>query len=221
MDSDLVRDYLADLGMRRPTSPPMRGPSCRRRPRPHQLALNEAGRTDETGPIRDVLDRLGSPSEIVAGEPGGQITREGPLLPAQLIPVRYLRPLSLETRALLLLTVGAVVLPFVGPALGLWFASASTRWTLTQKRTAALILFVLLAMPFALLVPAAIAGEITWVFTSGGFLLPFVPLAGWLAASYLVVSSSLVVTVSRRPWNHGMGIRTVLTVIGRSVTARR
>jgi hypothetical protein len=199
MDSDLVRDYLADLESASTHLAADARVELLGDVRAHiGLALEEAGRTDETT-IRDVLDRLGSPSEIVAGEPGEDtVTLEGPLLPAQLIPVRW-RPLSVETRALLLLTVGAVVLPFIGPAIGLWFASSSKRWTLTQKRTVALILFVLLAMPFALLVPAALAGEITWVFTSGGFLLPFVPLAGWLAASYLVVSSSLVVTVSRRP----------------------
>ena len=44
----------------------------------------------------------------------------------------------------------------------------------------------------------AVAGELTWVVTTGGFLLPFVPLPGVLAAVYLVVSTSVIVTVSRR-----------------------
>jgi hypothetical protein len=161
----------------------------------------EAGPSDDTT-ILDVLGRLGSPSEIVAAEaaePRDADDGVGPD-PRAAEPVeRAPRQLSVEARALLLLTVGSVVLPFIGPALGLWVASASTRWSLTQKRTAALILFVLLALPFAVLVPSALAGEITWIFTSSGFLLPFVPLAGMLVAAYLVVSSSLVLTVSRRP----------------------
>ena len=199
MDSELVRDYLADLESASTSLPTDARAELLDDVRTHiGLALEEAGRTDQAT-VRDVLDRLGAPGEIVAGEAGEDGAALGDVPRGSERQDGVQRPLSIETRALLLLTVGAVVLPFVGPALGLWFASASTRWTLTQKRTAALILFVLLAMPFALLVPAAIAGEITWVFTSGGFLLPFVPLAGWLAASYLIVSSSLVLTVSRRP----------------------
>jgi hypothetical protein len=50
-----------------------------------------------------------------------------------------------------------------------------------------------------LLLPAIVAGEWTWVVTSGGFSLPFVPAAGFTAAIYLVATSSFVVTVSRRP----------------------
>ena len=108
------------------------------------------------------------------------------------------RALSVETRALLWLTVGAIVLPFIGPVIGLWVAAGSTRWTLTQKRTAALMFLVLSAMPFVLLVPAAIAGEFQWILWTAGFMLPFVPLGGIVPAAYLVASSSLVLTVSRR-----------------------
>jgi hypothetical protein len=99
---------------------------------------------------------------------------------------------------LLWLTVGAIVLPFIGPVIGLWVAAGSTRWTLTQKRTAALMFLVLSAMPFVLLVPAAIAGEFQWILWTAGFMLPFVPLGGIVPAAYLVASSSLVLTVSRK-----------------------
>jgi hypothetical protein len=109
------------------------------------------------------------------------------------------RALSVETRALIWLTVGAIVLPFIGPAIGLWVAAGSKRWTLTQKRTAVLIFLALSTMPFVLLVPAALAGEFMWIIGSGGFSLPFVPLGGIIAAAYLVASSSLVLTVARKP----------------------
>jgi hypothetical protein len=36
------------------------------------------------------------------------------------------------------------------------------------------------------------------VITSGGFLLPFVPLAGFAAAGYLLISTSVVIAISRR-----------------------
>ncbi|OGO56571.1 MAG: hypothetical protein A2Z32_00875 [Chloroflexi bacterium RBG_16_69_14] len=161
------------------------------------LALAEAGGSDEAA-VHSVLGRLGSPDEIVAAETGGDRPTPGAESPPTRSTVGARRPLSVEARALLLLTVGAVMLPFIGPLFGLWVASASERWTLTQKRTATLIVLALLSMPIALLVPAIAAGELTWVVTSGGFLLPFVPLAGFVAAAYLVVSTSVVMTISRR-----------------------
>ena len=99
---------------------------------------------------------------------------------------------------MLWLTIGAVVLPFIGPAIGLWVAAGSRRWTLTQKRTAVAIFVVLSAMPFFLLVPAAFAGEFMWIVGSAGFTLPFVPLGGIVTAAYLVASSSLALTVTRK-----------------------
>ena len=170
-----------------------------RSPRPAAAATRRRYAISSTG--------SGRPAEIVAAEAWTEVTPvversptptpDTPQLPKMAVG-RARRPLSVEARALLLLTIGAVVLPFIGPMLGLWFVSGSTRWSLAQKRTAALIVLVLLAMPFALLVPAIAAGEITWVFSSGGFLLPFVPWAGIAAAGYLVVSTSLILTISRR-----------------------
>jgi len=199
MDSEPVRDYLADLEAAAADIAPERRTELVDDVREHiALALAERGRTDEAT-VSDVLDRLGPPSEIVAAEGGDASIAFGRDARPAVSFERERRRLSVETRALLLLTVGAIALPFIGPVLGLWVASGSKRWSLTQKRTAALIVFVLLALPFAILVPALASGEITWVFSTGGFLLPFVPLAGALAAAYLVASSSLIVSVSRRP----------------------
>ena len=161
------------------------------------LALGEAGGRDEAT-VRDVLSRLGSPDEIVAAEMGGAGSVEDGVSASEQASGSSRRALSVESRALLWLTIGAIVLPFVGPAIGLWVAAGSMRWSLTQKRTAVLIFLVLSTMPFVLLVPAALAGEFMWIIGSGGFSLPFVPLGGILAAAYLVASSSLVLTVSRK-----------------------
>lgn len=200
MDAEtVVRDYLGSLEAAASHLAADRRAELVADVREHiEFALAEAGSGDEAT-VRNVLERLGSPAEIVAAEAGP----DGPTRPIteQKSEPTNDRPrgVSVETRALILLTVGAVVLPFLGPMLGLWFVSASGRWTLTQKRTATLIVIVLLALPLVLLVPALASGEITWVFSSGGFLVPFVPLAGIVAAAYLVGSSSLVLTVSRRP----------------------
>jgi uncharacterized membrane protein len=199
----LVVDYLDQLRAAASGIPEERRDELVAEVREHiDYALAEAGAEDETT-VRNVLERLGSPIEIVAAEAWTELATPivcapatAPTPPPALHAARA--PLSVEARALLLLTIGAVVLPFFGPLLGLWFVSASTRWSLAQKRTAALIVLVLLALPAALLIPAIVAGEITWVFTSGGFLLPFVPWAGIAAAAYLVVSTSLVLTISRR-----------------------
>jgi hypothetical protein len=149
--------------------------------------------------VRAVLDRIGTPDEIVAAEGAfvpAQLPDDSPPSPG---PKPGRRGLSTEARALLLLTVGAVVLPFLGPILAFWYVAASDRWTLAQKRTAALIVLVLLVLPAVVLLPMALSGELTWVITTGSFALPLVPLAGFVAAGYLVTSSSLVLTVTRRP----------------------
>jgi len=152
----------------------------------------------EEADVRAVLDRMGTPAEIVAAE--GVVLPVPPPHALEALPklAARTRGLSVEARALLLLTVGAVVLPFLGPVLAFWYVSASNRWTLAQKRTAALIVLVLLVLPGILLLPMAFSGELTWVITTGSFALPLVPLAGFAAAAYLAASSSLVLTVSRR-----------------------
>ena len=162
-----------------------------------EQAVAEAGALDEPT-VRAVIARLGSPDEISAAATGSWTYPSVGPVPSDAPTDRQPRRLSVEARALLLLTVGAVVLPFVGPLLGLWIAAGSTRWTLLQKRTAALVVLVMLALPALVLLPMAAAGELTWVVTSGGFMLPFVPLAGWVTAAYLVASTSIQISIQRR-----------------------
>jgi HAAS len=201
MDSEtLVHDYLGTLDVAAADLPADRRIELVSDVRGHiELALASAGTTDEAT-VRAVLARLGSVEEIVAAEsdPTRSLAvspRAGTPLPGQAEP----RRLSTEARALLLFTVGALVLPYIGPVAGLWVASGSHRWTMAQKRAAALMVIVLLTVPAMLLLPAIVAGELTWVVTSGGFLIPLVSLAGFAPAIYLVASSTLTVTVARRP----------------------
>ena len=51
-----------------------------------------------------------------------------------------------------MLTVGAVLVPFVGPSLGLVFVWLSARWTQRQKLVATAIVLTLLVLPVLLLV---------------------------------------------------------------------
>lgn len=192
-----IRDYLAALDAAAEPLDLERRAELVAEIREHiDLALGEAGGRDEAT-VREVLERLGSPDEIVAAEMGTS-GADHARSAAERQGEGHGRQLSVETHALVWLTVGAVVLPFIGPVIGLWVAAGSTQWTLTQKRTAVLIFLVLSAMPFILLVPAALAGEFMWIIGSAGFTLPFVPLGGIVSAAYLVASSTLRLTVSRK-----------------------
>jgi uncharacterized membrane protein len=195
MDSvTLVRDYIGRLETLASRLPADRRAELIDEVEEHiEFALAEAGHADEAT-VRNVLDRLGPPGDIVAAE--------GDVEPADLDErspkTSASPPISTENRALLLFTVGAFVLPFVGPVLGLWVASGSARWSLAQKRTAGMIVAVLLALPVVTIIPAIVSREITWVFSSAWFLVPFVPLSGIVAAAYLIATSTFELTVSRR-----------------------
>ena len=192
-----VRDYLEALDDAAANLDPDRRADLVAEVSEHiDLALTEAGDTDEAT-VRGILERLGAPAEIVGAETGVMEPHAGSAAAAGPID-RPRLALTTEQRTVLMLLLGSVVLPFVGPILGLWMMAGSARWTLVQKRTAALIVATLLVLPAVLLLPAAFAGEWMWVVGTGGWALPFVPVAGIMAGLYLIVSSSLVLTVSRR-----------------------
>jgi hypothetical protein len=115
-------------------------------------ALAEAGRRDELI-VRNILERLGPPEEIVAAE--GEPDAAAPALAAAAPtgPIVARAPSgAVEIAALLMLTVGAVLVPFVGPSLGLVFVWLSARWTQRQKLVATAIVLTLLVLPVLLLV---------------------------------------------------------------------
>jgi hypothetical protein len=93
--------------------------------------------------VRTVLDRLGSPDDIVAAERVGPAS-VGPASvgPASVgwSPAAQPSPWGgLEIAAVLLLTVGLFLLPVIGPIAGLGFAWASTRWTRREKVVATVL----------------------------------------------------------------------------------
>jgi hypothetical protein len=149
MDDDvLVRDYLGRLEAAAWPLAVDRRAELIGEVREHiAAALREAGRIDEVT-VRNVLERLGPPQEIVAAE------AEPGTAPSSWISTAQAGAATassgwggVEITAVLLLTVGAVFLPFFGPILGLAFVWASTRWTRREKAIATVIVVALFVLP--------------------------------------------------------------------------
>lgn len=154
MDADaLVRDYLGRLEAAVWRIAVDRRAELVGEVREHiATALAEAGRRDELI-VRNILERLGPPEEIVAAE--GELGAAAPAWAATppTGPNAARAPWgAVEIAALLMLTVGAVLVPFVGPSLGLVFVWLSARWTQRQKLVATAIVLTLLVLPVLLLV---------------------------------------------------------------------
>jgi uncharacterized membrane protein len=108
-----------------------------------------AGRSGEVV-VRNVLERLGPPEEIVRAESEGQPYDAGGAAPQS--ADSWWGPV--EILAVVLLSVGGVVLPVMGPIIGLVLLWVSPRWTRGQKAIGtalsllpALLLFVIFARP--------------------------------------------------------------------------
>lgn len=147
-DDVVVSDYLGRLEAAAWPLPVARRAELIGEVREHiDAALSEAGSRDEVT-VRNVLERLGAPEEIVAAEAeSGAAAR----LPTGGQPVGGMVAVTslgaVEIIAVLLLTLGAVLLPFFGPILGLVFVWASTRWTRREKLIATVIVTVLFVLP--------------------------------------------------------------------------
>jgi HAAS len=161
VDADvLVRDYLGRLEAASAVLPGDRRDELAAEVREHiDGALAESGRSDEVT-VRNILDRLGSPEEIVAAEvglvglPGGT-----PVAPAPTRTEPRWGAIEVAAVALLCLAWPAMFLPFgqilwlgLG-AIGLALVWASGVWTIRRKLvttvgvTALYLLFLLLTTP--------------------------------------------------------------------------
>jgi len=149
MDGDeLVRDYLGRLEAASWPLPPGRRAELAGEVREHiETALAEAGRHDDVT-VRNILERLGLPEEIVASDVDSEPA------PARWIDARLAYAAArapswgpLEIIAILLLTVGAFLLPLFGPAIGLVLVWLSTRWTTREKLIATAIVVVIFVLP--------------------------------------------------------------------------
>lgn len=143
----LVRDYLVRLDDVARPLPSARRAELTREVHEHiDAALAEAGRRDEVT-IRNILERLGRPEEIVAAEAGWEAAQPGwaGSPPGGMSTARS-RWGATEIIALLLLTLGWLLWP-IGPLIGLIFVWISARWTRRQKVMATVIVLILLVLP--------------------------------------------------------------------------
>jgi hypothetical protein len=155
----LVHDYLGRLDAAAGSLPPSRRAELTGEVRQHiEMALAEAGGRDEVT-VRNVLDRLGPPDEIVEAEreTDGPAPRWPPGQQAAARPGWG----GTEIAAILLLTVGGIFLPIIGPLLGLIFVWASTQWTSRQKLIGTAIVVVLALLPIILLLGVRAGGTVT------------------------------------------------------------
>ena len=121
-------------------------------------ALGEAGSRDEST-VRNVLERLGPPESIAAAEAGGGSGSPGgpPGGVASAGPSAASSPWgAMEIIAILFLTAGSVLLPIIGPVIGLVFTWGSRSWTTHEKQVASLIVVIFLAVPIALIMLARV-----------------------------------------------------------------
>jgi hypothetical protein len=157
---EVVRDYLGRLEAAAWPLPVARRAELIGEVREHiDAAMSEAGNHDEVT-ARNILERLGPPEEIVAAEAESGVAAVLPIGGQPAGAVVGSSPWgAVEIIALLLLTLGAVFLPFVGPILGLVFVWASVRWTRREKLIATVIVTVIFVLPtLALLGLSASAG---------------------------------------------------------------
>lgn len=156
MNADaLIADYLGRLRAASWPLPAARREELQAEVTEHiQAAMADAGSRDEVT-VRNVLERLGPPEEIVAGEGVGAAS-----VPAAASPPVEVRNAwgAVEILAILFLTVGSVILPFIGPIVGLLFLWGSRLWRTREKAVATLIVAVLLTLP----VVAAVVGRLLY-----------------------------------------------------------
>jgi HAAS len=157
---DLIREYLGRLEAASwPLSADRRAELVGEVREHIEAALADAGRRDAVT-VRNVLERLGLPEDIVSTE-----VDTDPMPPRRADPPDSAKAAAapawgvIEVAAVLLLTFGAILLPLVGPALGFVLAWLSTRWTTREKLIATTIVVVVFVLPvLGLLLAAPRAG---------------------------------------------------------------
>jgi uncharacterized membrane protein len=148
----LVRDYLTRLEAAAVRLPAGRRAELVGEIREHiDAGIAEAGPSNEAA-VRNVLDRLGDPEDIVGAEsrPDG-----GPLETAA-----RRRFGVLDVVAVLLVTIGVFVLPIVGPAIGIGLFWLSRALSIPQKLLVTAIVLVVGILPLIGLMAAGGGGGV-------------------------------------------------------------
>lgn len=132
---------------------------------------DELGEQPAADGARAALARLGTPQDLVQAElaEGGQVSAA---------PVRSPSVWgSREVAAVLLLAIGGLALPVLGPVVGLVVAWFAERWSVAQRLLAALIY--LLTVLLLAAVGSVLDAPTVWAF--------LVPVAGVVPAGYLAL----------------------------------
>jgi uncharacterized membrane protein len=143
----LVDEYLNRLDIAARALTPDRRRELAGDVREHiDAALVSEGNSDPAT-VRNVLERLGQPEEIVAAEGG-----PGPAAAEVAAPVASPGRAwgAIEVAAILLLFPGAIVLPVVGPMVGIGLLWLSTAWSTRVKVVVTVIAVLLAVLPVAL-----------------------------------------------------------------------
>ena len=154
----LVRDYLARLETATAVLPAARRAELVGEVREHiEAAIAVDGAPDEAA-VRNALDRLGSPEEIVDAEIGDSSPPvASPAIGPDGTAIAELRGIGLlEIVALLLVTVGTFAVPIVGPAVGIALVWVSRVWS---TRTKLLITAVSAAVVLVPIIGLSVAGS--------------------------------------------------------------
>ncbi len=110
-------------------------------------ALAEEGSRDAVT-VRNVLERLGPPEEIVAAEVGpGPAARD---VAAATVPSGERAWGALEVAAILLMVPGVIVLPVIGPLLSIGLVWLSRAWSTRVKVVTTAIAGFLVLLPISL-----------------------------------------------------------------------
>jgi hypothetical protein len=151
MDGDaLVSDYLSRLLRSADSLPGSRAAELQAEVAEHiETALQTEGRRDELT-VRNVLERLGPPADIVVAEIE---SIRGPEtgVPQTRLADRRSAWGPIEIVAVLSLVAGGLVVPIVGPLVGLALVWLSSQWTRKEKVIATAIVAVVIIFVFAML----------------------------------------------------------------------
>ena len=155
MDAEtLIGDYLSHLEAEARLRTPDQADEIVVGVREHiEAALAEAGRRDEAT-VRTIIDGLGRPDAIVAagmadGDQSRQTGERG--FPRSIAEGSSFG--AKEIAALLLITVGGLLVPIIGPVVGMVLAWVSRRWSRRLKAAVTVLAVVMIALTVVVLIP--------------------------------------------------------------------
>jgi len=138
----IVEDYLRRITAAAADLPADRRDELVAGIREHIEAARSSGQVPDEASLRDLLDRLGDPEEIVATareDAGPAVGAASTAVPAPPPVLRYRRPsIAIEVVAVVLLTIGSII-PIIGWLAGVIVAWTSRRWTTGEKLLATLV----------------------------------------------------------------------------------